>query len=225
MANNRIPPANESDATLSRWAQTQAKLLDWLQEQVWFQELKTQWDEWDPQNKRSFLWIASLVLLLLCLTVLLKISWSVQRAKREFQEKRELLTLLQDAQEEIRDATGSTPHAPDLGSAKDNEGNWSEYLLELGQPLQLTPTDHLTVTPNLEAKLTPADSDQYKERLYDLQLTHVTLKQITKYALQLETGRRIVKIRNLQVETQSDAHGYLNAKIALSVFTLLAANP
>jgi hypothetical protein len=68
-----------------------------------------------------------------------------------------------------------------------------------------------------------ASNDQSKETLFDLNLKHVSIKQIVRFALALESGQKPIKLRNLSIDTKDDPAGYMDATLAISVFTLTGA--
>jgi type II secretory pathway component PulM len=97
-------------------------VTDFLNDQPWFQQLKQKWEELDPQS-RTYLQIAGVVTTFLVLIFLvLNTLWSVHKLKTESSEKSDLLSLLQNANEEVRRLRDSAPDA----SASDN-GKWDAY--------------------------------------------------------------------------------------------------
>jgi len=62
-------------------------------------------------------------------------------------------------------------------------------------------------------------SEQTKETLVDLNLKHVSIKQVVNFAVALESGARPVKLRNLQIDTKADPTGYMDATLSVSGFT------
>ena len=115
--------------TESKISQFFTKIGEKLNEQVWFQQLKTKWEELDPQS-RSYLKYASAgtVVALVLFLVLFSVA-SVNGLNRELQTKNRLLTLLQNANDEIRRLKDSIPAAA-LGGTQggDKAGPWAPYL-------------------------------------------------------------------------------------------------
>jgi len=208
----------ESSAKIREWAQS---LSESLNDQVWFQELKTKWEELDPQS-RAYLKIglASLTLLVLLFWTL-SFIWSVHSLKKELSEKTNLLQIIQSAQNELRKSKDSLPSGATLeglagGISSEREVAWPAYFESLAgtsgiDPASLSVTGEKTGTP----------SDQTKETLLDVNLKHVNIKQVVRYVFSIENGQRPVKLRNLLIDTKNDPTGYLDATLSVSAFTPL----
>ena len=65
-----------------------------------------------------------------------------------------------------------------------------------------------------------ASGEVAKESLFDLSLKKVSIRQVVKLAYFLESGSQPVKLRNLSIDTNADASGYLDATLSVSTFTL-----
>lgn len=197
-------------------------ITDYLNEKVWFQELKTKWEELDPQS-RSYLRFALfgggvLGVMLLILTSI----WSVHSLKKELSDRRSLLFTIQSANEEMRKLKESTPHLSASGGFQtpgnfdtDPQGGpWTPYFesLALGSGV-----DKSSLTVGSEKPGT--STEQSKESLFDVSLKHVNIKQVVRYAFAIENGQRPVKLRNLSIDTTEGASGYLDTTLAISAFT------
>ncbi|MGK5084640.1 hypothetical protein WDW37_15195 [Bdellovibrionota bacterium FG-1] len=211
MANNSQSGATKAgENKLQEWL---SSVSEWLGEQSWFQQLKGKWDELDPPSK-SYLKAGGLGALTLSVILLVISSlWSIHSLKSELNEKQDLLSMIQSANEELRrlkETNGNVP-SPAAGG-----GTWQNYFESLAAGVGI---DKTSLTVGTE-KPGPAN-EITKETLYDVSLKHVSIKQVVRYAHGLENGVRPVKLRNLQIDTKGDAEGYMDATLALSGFILV----
>ncbi|MBI3535749.1 MAG: hypothetical protein HY072_09735, partial [Deltaproteobacteria bacterium] len=58
------------------------------------------------------------------------------------------------------------------------------------------------------------------ETLLNIDVKHINIKQVIQLAHTLESGSRIVKIRNLKITTDPDLSGYLDSTLSLSCFNV-----
>lgn len=184
-------------------------LLETLGEQPAVAELKSKWEELDPQSKTNLklgLFIGSIfIYFIMILTGL----WSVHSYKREIAEKRMTLNLVQAAGEEMRRLRDIAPQA----AGENSGGPWVVYFEQVGAAQGI---DKSNIQFSNEKPGT--NYDLAKESLFDIVLKHANIKQITQFAATLETGGRPVKIRNLSIEAKADAPGYLDATLSVSGF-------
>jgi hypothetical protein len=203
--------------TLKEWLD---KITDALNEQVWFQELKGKWEELDPQSKTNLKFALCGVGVLSVLMMIFTSIWSVHSLKKELEDKRNLLATIQSANDEarrLRDASAVSATAG--GDADQDAGNWIPYFENLTASAGFEKTN-LTIS----AEKPGASSEQSKESLFDLHIKHVNIKNVVKYAFNLENGTRPIKVRNLLIDTKMDHSGYLDATLAVSAFALITAN-
>lgn len=205
----------------SRLGNALVTVRDWLNEQEWFQQLKAKWDELDPQS-RFYLKVAGMGgSALLVLFVLLSAMWNVHTLKRDYRDKMELLTLLDNANDELRSLRDVLPPefaAGGSGAAGEEKVDWHNYFATAGTNAGL---DAGAIEIGPEKNGLPMD--QAKETMYDLKIKHVTIRQVARYAFFLESGGKPVKLRNLTIDTKSDLSGYLDASLAVSGFTVVAS--
>ena len=188
---------------------------DWLNEQVWFQQLKSKWDELDPQSQ-TYLKIAGTIgAILVVLFMLLSAVWGVHRQKSELVEKTDLLNVIQNGNDELRRLKESTPAVQAVGGDKTAE--WPQYFEAIAGTAGI---DKASISTSPEKPGT--SSDLAKEVLFDLNARHITIKQAVRLAYYLENGARPVKVRNMLIDTKSDPTGYLDTTLAVSAFTLEA---
>lgn len=201
-------------ASNSRITEAFSSIGDKISEQQWFQELKGKWDELDPQS-RTYLQIAAAgVTLLGTLFIVFSFIWSVHKLKNDVADKSDLLSMLQNANEELRRLKESNTAA----SAAASTDPWPNYL-------ESTAANAGIVKPGIAVSdPKPGSSGETtKETLFDLNLKHVTIRQVIRYAQALESGSRPVKLRNLVIDTKADPTGYMDATLSISAFALAQA--
>ncbi len=203
-----------------KFKETSSTLTDALNEQVWFQELKGKWEDLDPQSKTN-LKLASIGIGLLSIFLLILTTiWNVHSLKQELAEKRNLLNVIQTANDEIRRLRDTVPSLEAEGGSgagsEKNSGPWSSYFESTAGGAGFEKAS-LSVSPEKPGTA----SEQSKEMLYELNLKHVNIKQIVRYAFSLENGQRPVKLRNLLIDTKGDPSGYLDATLSVSAFSMV----
>lgn len=190
-------------------------LVENLNEQVWFQELKGKWEELDPQSRNYVRFAVAGASVLGVITILLSSIWSVHSLKIELSEKRKLLGTIQAANDEMRRLRDTVPSAAQSGQ-KGEGGSWSTYFENTTGQAGMEPSNVV-----VSSEKAGNSSDQTKETLYELTLKHVSIKQVVRYAFFLENGQRPVKLRHLAIDTKNDPAGYLDAVLSVSAFTIV----
>lgn len=194
-----------------------AALTEFLNEQPWFQQIKSKYEELDPQSRTYLKFAAFGSSILLVIIIILSFIWSVYSLKSELTEKRKLLSLIQVANDEMRQFQDIIPSAASGGKGTDKDSvPWSTYFELLTGNAGL---DKSALT--ISSEKAGNSNDQTKEILFDLNLKHVNIKQVVRYAFFLENGQRPVKLRNLSIDTKGDSSGYLDATLSVSAFTLV----
>lgn len=194
----------QSESKLSR-------ISDWLQEQVWFQELKGKWEELDSKKRNYIFYGVTGGLALVAIIFIITVVTGVYSKKTDIAKKAELLEMLQNASQEIQKlrSFGGFSAQPD-----GQKINWESHFSATAETAGIPQSSITTSKPKQGAKGTITE-----ESLYDVQVKHVNIKQIIRYALKLESGRHPIKLRNLSIETDG-AEGYMDAKLAISAFTI-----
>jgi type II secretory pathway component PulM len=199
----------------SKLSQALSRFGEKLNEQVWFQQLKAKWDELDPQS-RTYLQFAGLGgSVLLAIIIVVSSIWSVSRLRTEVDEKTALLTSIQSASDEIRRIKETLPAG---GGGGAEAGAWGPYLEGSAANAGI---DKAAMTVGEEKK--GGGGEMITESLFDVTLKKVSIKNIVRFAHQLETGARPVKLRNLSIDTKADPAGYMDAVLSLSAFSLKKA--
>ncbi len=198
----------------SKFKEAMNSLNDFIQEQVWYQELKTKWEELDPksQNYLRFALLGGGIFLVILMVF--SFIWNVHSLKKNVSDRKTLLNTIQSANDEMRRLKESMPAANSRGGLGADEGPWLVYFENLAAG---TGIDKGSLSVGGEKPGT--SEDQSKETLFDLTLKHVNIKQVIRYAFSLENGQRPIKLRNLLIDTKSDPTGYMDATLAISAFT------
>jgi hypothetical protein len=209
----------------------QEKLMEFLNGQEWFQQLKQKWDELDAQSRMYLQISAAVGTVGLVLFMLFNFIWKVHKLRDEVTEKSELLTSITNANDELKHlrevnapllaASGVTPGAAPGTPAGDaapepKTDPWPVYIESAAGRVGLDKSTCSVGDPK------PGNSnDTTKESLIDVSLKKVNIKQIVRFALGVQNGGRPVKLRNLTIDTLPDGSGYLNATLSLSAFNLV----
>ena len=200
---------------LTRLTDALSGALDKIAGQVWFQELKSKWEELDPQSRMS-LKLASVALTLMGLVFLIFSSiWGVYSLKQELKDKKVLLTVLQSANDEMQALKDRLPPTSTSLGPDVSETPWATYFEGITTGLNLDKT-----LVSIGQEKAGDTTDESKEAIYEITLKHVNIKQVVRFALAVETGARPVRIRNMAIDTKEDPSGYIDATFLLSSFTM-----
>jgi hypothetical protein len=209
--------ANESQNE-SKIGEFFVQIRDNISEQQWFQELKGKWEELDPQSRTNLKLGGMGAGILLLGYLLLNLTWSVHAIKKDYTDKQELLTLIENATDQMRKVQELHPNlAPNPGDEKDD---WNAYLQQTAGGNGIDKAV-LTISPPKTVGPTPAPGTQGTlESEIDVAMKHVSIKQVIRFAFALENGSKPIKLRNLTIDTGSDPTGYMDATLTVSAFTL-----
>src|ERR1700687_192900 len=86
----------------SRFAEMMDKVSEWLNEQIWFQQLKVKWEELDPQSRIYLQFAAAGGAVLITVFALFSFYWNVHTTRQELINKSELLSMVSSATDELR---------------------------------------------------------------------------------------------------------------------------
>jgi hypothetical protein len=186
---------------------------DWLVEQEWFQQLKGKWDELDAQSRTYAKFGAGGAGAFIFLLVTLSSIWSVQSLKSELNGKMELLAQLQASGDELSRLKGES-----LGMGEGEKTDWPKYFSERASRAGIA--SDITVS----AEKPGGKSADTVESLFDIQIKHVSIKQVVRLALGLETSDKPIKLRGISIDTKDDPAGYMDATLSVSAFSLVATN-
>lgn len=185
-----------------------SKISDRVQEQAWFQQLKSKWEELDP-SMRFYIQIGSFIgSILIVLSVTMSWTFKVKSLKSDLAAKIDIRTLIRSATDEMQRL--QVPGRMDAGES----ANWSSTIQSVAITAGLDPS-----TIEVSAEKSGASTPMSKEALIDVKVQHVNIRQLIRFALQLENGNQPIKLRNLLVEAE-DPEGYVNGTLAISGFEL-----
>ena len=209
----------------SKFSEFIAKLTDSMREQEWYQQIKRKWDELDPQS-RSYLQIVLTALFSLSfIFMIFSLFWGLHSQRKEIADKQEVLRFVQDSNEKIR-KLGESGMGAASSDAK-TEQTWSAYIeatagtAGIDKPSLNISAEKPGAPPNKD--LQAAGKDTAKESLVQIDVKHVSIKQIIRFAYSLESGTRPIKLRNLTIDTKNDPTGYMDASLSVSGFTIASA--
>ncbi|MBU6375734.1 MAG: hypothetical protein KGQ59_07050 [Bdellovibrionales bacterium] len=186
------------------------RLLEWLQENQTAQLVRSKWDELDEQSRLYLKAAAAMSAALLVAWIFIGSWWQVRSIRAEIAEKDQILKQVQSARIEMQALRSGIPTTR---SSQTDEQPWTSYFESIATSLGL---DKQSLEVSTES--TGQDRTLSKESFFDLTLKKVNVKQLTRFASQVENGPRPVKIQKLQVETKTDMSGYLDAKISVAVY-------
>jgi hypothetical protein len=205
------------------WESLTSQLSQFLNQQPWAQELRGKWEELDAQTKLYGKLGGLATGVLLIVIFLIHLTWKVHQLRDDVNQKKALLAYLQKASQDLSRFKESIPPSSNrYTSGNPSTGgnlSWSAYFESLAGSANLEKS-----ALSIGAEKPGSSSEQAKEVLYEVDLKHVSIKQVIQYALSVENGPRLVKTRGLSIRTQLDPAGYLDATLSLSGFTLLGAN-
>ena len=194
--------------------------LDTIRELDAVQQLKAKWEELDPQSRTYLRFAGYGGGIILGFFILLSVVWSVHSIKKDYHEKQALLTEIQTANNEIRKLREGLPASvnnPDLNNTEEKTvAPWAFYFESIATAAGIDKSN-ITVAPERAGTV----SDQSKEALIDINVKHISIKQLVRFGFNLENGARPVKLRNLSVDTKADPEGYMDAEFSVSAFNLV----
>ena len=183
------------------------KATTWLNEQEWFQEIRSKWDELDPQSQ-LYIRIGSASLGgILGIAIVFSALSAVTASKREYESKAELIALIKQAQSEIGDLKGKKLGAADAAT----KVNWRNTLQGIAGKVGVS--GQFKVVNEKKGKTT----DFATETLFMIAIEKVSIRQVVQMVFDIEHSIQPMRVRNLEILTKDD-EGYLDAKIALSAF-------
>jgi hypothetical protein len=188
------------------------KLVDGIQEQPTYQQLRAKWDELDAQSKTYLQGAAAVGAVLLAGWITIGSWWKVHSIRREILEKDEIIRMVQGASDEMRELRDRIPPSR---SAEPDPQPWNTYFESVAGSAGVDKAS-LEVSTESSGQV----RELSKESFFEISLKKVNVKQLARFSFQVENGRRPVKIRKLSVETKADLSGYLDAKISVAAYTM-----
>lgn len=202
------------------------KIMEKLQDQVWFQQLKVKWDELDVRAKTGAKYLGLAAGIALIVIPVGTMYLSVADKKDEIDRKAALVEKIRSSQDELRRLREVTSR---FGGSEAEP--WGMFLQSRASMAGFAPAN-ITVgseTVVASAKAAPkgknapkgaSDSDAPEETIVELGLKKINIRQLVKYVHEVENGGRTVKVRRLQIDTAPDESGYLDANLIVSAFRM-----
>ena len=185
------------------------QFMEKLEGQQWFQQLKAKWDELDPMAKLYAKLGGALGTLLLIFIFVFGSMLQVRSLKKELEAKIQLRMVIQSATEEMRALRAKTGG---LGTGGGDAGGWQQAVKTAATNAGIDETS-LEIGPDK-----PGDKKgSTPETLVEVKAKRISIKQLVRYAMQIETGSTPAKLRNLTVQAE-DPEGYMDVTLALSIF-------
>lgn len=182
------------------------KLSESIASQVWFQELKTKWDQLDSAQQ-SMAKIGGVITgVLAVIGVLVSFGLSAHGLKQDLKNKRELLKLLSQMSEESKpSSTESEASAQTLQWKKEIESITSRLMINTSQ---IEWKDEKRIASQNPAQL---------ETWLEFKLNDIELRQLVKLSVAIETHQPPLKVRALNVDS-SRSKGKVLATFSVSGF-------
>ena len=195
--------------------QAQENAQNWVQEQIWFQEIKAKWEEISPENRLYLKLGVGAVSLVSVMVYTLVSVWGIYRLKSEVYEKNDVLALVQNASVELKQIRSRTG-----GTGETQGGNWRTMIDQVASSAAI---DKAAVEMSAEKAVPPKTGVSIQEVLYDVSVKKTNLKKAVKFAWLLENGDHPVKIRAMTIDTlfeKGTSEGYIDVKFGISGFSL-----
>lgn len=213
----------------SKLSQAFQSISDKVQDQVWFQQGKAKWDELDARSKMAVKYLLLIVGSVGGVALVGTSLYNVSEQKREIDDKLALVQKIQSAQDELRRLKDITSRFNGTDST-----SWSQFLQDKAQIAGFDPSIVSVTSEKVISSAAPPaskkdpkskDSPAFEtvapeESVIEASLKKINVRQLVKYVHEVENGGRTVKVRRLQVDTNPDESGYLDATIIVSAFRL-----
>ena len=195
-----------ADQLRSTFERFKSELNDTLESQAWYQELRSKWEEVDPQT-RLYVQAGSFAAgVLLLVGTSLGFVLHVYGLKHEISEKSDLLQMVRSAQDELERMRTQTS-----GSGSETI-QWAP-LIEAQATQAGLDKSQVNVSPEKPI----AKSNPSNESLIEIELKKLNLKRLIRFAVALETHPQPIRERTLQIDAK-DPEGWLSGKMSVSVF-------
>lgn len=213
----------------SKLSQAFQSISDKVQDQVWFQQAKAKWDELDARSKRAVKYFLLIGGSVGGIALVGSSLYSVSAQKTEIDDKLALVQKIQGAQDELRRLKDITSRFNGTDATP-----WGQFLQDKAQVAGFDPSvisvtsEKIVISAQTPAgKKDPKSKDSAvaeavvpEESVIEASLKKINVRQLVKYVHEVENGGRTVKVRRLQVDTNPDESGYLDATIIVSAFRL-----
>ncbi|MCM0605376.1 MAG: hypothetical protein KA715_04740 [Xanthomonadaceae bacterium] len=185
------------------------KFSDAISSQVWFQELKSKWEQLDSSQQTKVKFGSAAVAMLTVVGIILSFGLNSLSLKNELKNKRELLKLLSQANEEIK----TNSNESDSNASKFQTIQWKKHIETLITQQMINPTQLEWKDEKRIASQNPSQLETWLE----FKLNEIELRQLVKLSIILETNQPPLKVRSLIVDSSRNK-GKVMASFAVSGF-------
>ena len=177
-----------------------------IKDQDWYQRANNSFQQLSPEQQVYVRWGSIAASVALLFYFIFSAANAANSVKDEYFQKQELLTLINQAGDEIRRLKGQNST---LASTADQ--NWKQVLTNTvtAQGLQ---ADALVITKESAG----TSQSMIQETLIEAQLKGVFIRPLVQFLYQIEHNSPPMKLKGLQIEP--GAEGFLNVKMVLSGF-------
>lgn len=188
-----------------------------VQDSPAFQQLKSKYEELDPKSRMAVLGGGAGLIVLLVGGVLVNSALGVRAIKQDVADRNDLIRLLQTANDDLRKLKDEAAGAGMARGNGDREAQpaWAAHFesTAMGAGIQ---KEAVTISGEKPG----TQGEQTKESLFDISLKKINLRQLSKFAANLESGLKPIKIRAMQVDAKPDGSAWLDATISVSAFSM-----
>lgn len=185
------------------------KISDSIASQVWFQELKSKWEQLDSSQQTKVKFGSAGAAILAVFGIILSFGLNSLSLKNELKNKRDLLTLLAQANDEIK----STVNDSDSTSTQSQTVQWKKHIETLTSQLLINPSQ----IEWKEEKRIASQNPTQLETWLEFKLSEIELRQLVKLCITLETNQPPLKVRSLIIDSSRNK-GKVLASFAVSGF-------
>jgi len=171
-----------------------SNLWNKLNESLWFQEIKTRWENLESFKKNLILFIILSVFILLSLMGTFSARWKIHKLKKEVDEKTALIQWMHGVYQQANQFKHYIPT-----NSFQKTQSWQTYFQTLGKPVGIQEIEIQTLKKN------PAPFQQKIQQTHlKLKIEDATLEQIIQYLLAVENGSKPVQLKNLTISLQEN---------------------
>ena len=207
--------SNPSESTFGRVYQN---LMNKLEDQVWFQQIKAKYDELPPQTKYTLKLSCFSAIIASFGFVVFTLAVGAIEKKNEYQEKLALIQKISNSQDELRRLKETTSRA----HAEGDTTPWNDYLQGQISSLGIE-AEGVSVSTPKKAPSNPKSPTLIESADIDVTLKKMNIRQLVKLIFNIENGSRIAKIKQMNVTAQPDESGYLDLTMTVTGYTLAKA--
>lgn len=195
------------------------QISDKIQDQVWFQQIKSKWEELDAQSRYAIKIGSFIVILVGGVGLVVSMAFTTMSNHAELQDKRFLIQKIQSSQEELRKLKETTARA-----GMGDEGPWNSFIQSQAMASGLDPVN---VTVSEPTKVNSGANSKapslIEEMEFETTAKKINVRHLVKFVYNVENSGRMAKVKKIEVLTQPDESGYLDVKFTTLGYSAAAA--